>query len=144
MYIHKTTLDFLDFGYGSALATLMFVISMDGDLGLSALHAAQRGALGRLGSDVNFNRRAVVWFAAIIVGVNGFFPAVWILLTSFKTETELLHGADHLLAGCADARELRHGVYGAADSALHVPTASSLRACRRRSASSSAPSQRTR
>ena len=37
-----------------------------------------------------FNRRAVVWFAAIIVLVNGFFPAVWILLTSFKTETELL------------------------------------------------------
>ena len=28
MYIHKTTLDFLDFGYGSALAALMFVISM--------------------------------------------------------------------------------------------------------------------
>jgi multiple sugar transport system permease protein len=28
MYIYKTTLDFLDFGYGSALATLMFVISM--------------------------------------------------------------------------------------------------------------------
>jgi multiple sugar transport system permease protein len=28
MYIQKTTLDFLDFGYGSALATLMFVISM--------------------------------------------------------------------------------------------------------------------
>ncbi|MEP7183156.1 MAG: sugar ABC transporter permease [Betaproteobacteria bacterium] len=28
MYIHKTTLDFLDFGYGSALATLMFAISM--------------------------------------------------------------------------------------------------------------------
>ena len=28
MYIQKTTLDFLDFGYGSALATLMFLISM--------------------------------------------------------------------------------------------------------------------
>ena len=28
MYIHKTTLDFLDFGYGSALAALMFLISM--------------------------------------------------------------------------------------------------------------------
>jgi multiple sugar transport system permease protein len=28
MYIQKTTLDFLDFGYGSALAALMFVISM--------------------------------------------------------------------------------------------------------------------
>ena len=28
MYIHKTTLDFLDFGYGSALAALMFVVSM--------------------------------------------------------------------------------------------------------------------
>jgi multiple sugar transport system permease protein len=39
---------------------------------------------------MNFNRRVVVWFAALIVVVNGFFPAVWILLTSFKTETELL------------------------------------------------------
>ena len=28
MYIHKTTLDFLDFGYGSALAVLLFVLSM--------------------------------------------------------------------------------------------------------------------
>ncbi|HTP48438.1 MAG TPA: sugar ABC transporter permease [Casimicrobiaceae bacterium] len=28
MYIQKTTLDFLDFGYGSALAALMFVVSM--------------------------------------------------------------------------------------------------------------------
>ena len=28
MYIHKTTLDVLDFGYGSALAALMFVLSM--------------------------------------------------------------------------------------------------------------------
>ena len=28
MYINKTTLDFLDFGYGSALAALMFLISM--------------------------------------------------------------------------------------------------------------------
>ena len=28
MYIHNTTLDFLDFGYGSALAALMFIISM--------------------------------------------------------------------------------------------------------------------
>ena len=39
---------------------------------------------------MSWNRRAVVWFAAIVVVVNGFFPAVWILLTSFKTETELL------------------------------------------------------
>lgn len=35
-------------------------------------------------------RRAVVWIAAAIVVGNGFFPAVWILLTSLKTETELL------------------------------------------------------
>jgi trehalose/maltose transport system permease protein len=28
MYIRKTTLDFLDFGYGSALATLMFILSL--------------------------------------------------------------------------------------------------------------------
>ena len=38
----------------------------------------------------NFNRRVVVWFAAITVAVNGFFPAVWIFLTSLKTETELI------------------------------------------------------
>src|SRR6266545_2879810 len=35
-------------------------------------------------------RRALVWLAAVIVAVNGFFPAVWILLTSLKTETELI------------------------------------------------------
>ncbi len=42
MYIHKTTLDFLDFGYGSALATLMFVISM-GATGVY-LRQTRRGA----------------------------------------------------------------------------------------------------
>jgi multiple sugar transport system permease protein len=35
-------------------------------------------------------RRAVVWLAALIIVVNGFFPAVWILLTSLKSETELI------------------------------------------------------
>jgi multiple sugar transport system permease protein len=40
--------------------------------------------------NVNFNRKGVVWVSALIVVVNGFFPAVWILLTSLKTETELL------------------------------------------------------
>src|SRR4029453_1403217 len=39
---------------------------------------------------MKLNRRSVVWLSAIIVAVNGFFPAVWILLTSFKTETELI------------------------------------------------------
>ena len=39
---------------------------------------------------MNLERRAVVWLAAIVVSVNGFFPAVWILLTSLKTETELI------------------------------------------------------
>src|SRR6516162_1363855 len=39
---------------------------------------------------MNFNRKIVIWFSALIVVVNGVFPAVWILLTSFKTETELL------------------------------------------------------
>ncbi|WP_027882689.1 carbohydrate ABC transporter permease [Meiothermus rufus] len=33
--------------------------------------------------------RIWLWLAAAIVMVNGFFPAVWILLTSFKTEGEL-------------------------------------------------------
>ncbi len=37
-----------------------------------------------------FNRKAVVWFSAIIVAVNGFFPAMWIFLTALKTETELI------------------------------------------------------
>ena len=32
----------------------------------------------------------MVWLAAATVVINGFFPAAWILLTSLKTETELL------------------------------------------------------
>ena len=32
----------------------------------------------------------MVWLAALIVAANGFFPALWILLTSFKTESELM------------------------------------------------------
>ena len=39
---------------------------------------------------MKLERKTVVWLAAIIVAVNGFFPAVWILLTSLKTETELI------------------------------------------------------
>jgi multiple sugar transport system permease protein len=42
MYIHKTTLDFLDFGYGSALAALMFVLSMAATSGY--LRYTRRGA----------------------------------------------------------------------------------------------------
>ena len=42
MYIHKTTLDFLDFGYGSALAALMFVFSMVATSGY--LKYTRRGA----------------------------------------------------------------------------------------------------
>lgn len=36
------------------------------------------------------NRRAVLFIAALIVAANGFFPALWILFTSFKTEAELM------------------------------------------------------
>ncbi len=35
-------------------------------------------------------KRKTVWLAAVIVAVNGFFPALWILFTSLKTEAELL------------------------------------------------------
>jgi multiple sugar transport system permease protein len=37
-----------------------------------------------------FRRRAIIWIAALIVAGNGFFPAIWILLTSLKGETELM------------------------------------------------------
>jgi multiple sugar transport system permease protein len=36
------------------------------------------------------NRRRTTWIAAIVVAVNGFFPALWILFTSLKTEAELM------------------------------------------------------
>jgi multiple sugar transport system permease protein len=36
------------------------------------------------------NRHRTVWLAALIVAANGFFPALWILFTSFKTEAELM------------------------------------------------------
>ena len=48
---------------------------------------------------VTFNRRTMVWFAAIVVMVNGFFPAVWILLTSLKTETELILKSRRVVPG---------------------------------------------
>ena len=35
-------------------------------------------------------RRVTVWLAAVIVAGNGFFPALWILATSLKTERELM------------------------------------------------------
>ena len=37
-----------------------------------------------------FNGRSLRLLAAAIVVINGFFPALWILLTSLKTETELV------------------------------------------------------
>ncbi len=36
------------------------------------------------------NRHRMVWLAAVIVAANGFFPAIWILFTSLKTESELM------------------------------------------------------
>ena len=36
------------------------------------------------------NRRATLILAALIVAANGFFPALWILFTSLKTEVELM------------------------------------------------------
>ena len=36
------------------------------------------------------NRRALLIIAGSIVAANGFFPALWILFTSFKTEVELM------------------------------------------------------
>ncbi len=36
------------------------------------------------------SRRRTVWVAGLVVAANGFLPAAWILLTSFKTETELM------------------------------------------------------
>jgi multiple sugar transport system permease protein len=40
--------------------------------------------------DILSKRRRSVWLAALIVSANGFFPAIWVLLTSFKTESELM------------------------------------------------------
>jgi multiple sugar transport system permease protein len=39
---------------------------------------------------IALRRRTVVWLAALVVAGNGFFPAVWILVTSLKTEGELM------------------------------------------------------
>lgn len=39
---------------------------------------------------ITLNRRSTVWLAAIIVAVNGFFPALWILVTSLQTEAGLM------------------------------------------------------
>jgi multiple sugar transport system permease protein len=41
-------------------------------------------------SGFSFTRRGWVWAAALVVAGNGFFPALWILFTSLKTEGELM------------------------------------------------------
>ncbi len=106
MYIHKTTLDFLDFGYGSALAALMFVLSMVATSGYLR-YTRRDPRRGDLMMTLPTRRARWSGSPALIVVVNGFFPALWILLTSLKTETELIRAADHLPARRADARQLR-------------------------------------
>jgi multiple sugar transport system permease protein len=39
---------------------------------------------------LSFNSVTLRWIAGAIVVINGFFPALWILLTSLKTESELV------------------------------------------------------
>src|SRR5437667_4259929 len=41
-------------------------------------------------NDSFFTPRRLRWIAAAVVVVNGFFPALWILLTSFKPQLELV------------------------------------------------------
>ena len=79
MYIYQNTVDFLDLGYGSALAVVMFLISMAVTCVLSA-------------PDQEYGMTRVAplrWIAAFVVVVNGLFPAMWIFLTSLKGEAEL-------------------------------------------------------
>src|SRR5262249_46590332 len=56
---------------------------------LPALHASGSEPGARL-MRCPRSRRQTVWLAGIVVAANGFLPAAWILLTSFKTETELM------------------------------------------------------
>jgi multiple sugar transport system permease protein len=42
-------------------------------------------------SGLALNATALRWIAGAIVVINGFFPALWILLTSLKTEAELVN-----------------------------------------------------
>src|SRR5205085_10387563 len=51
-----------------------------------AQHRPRRGLNGQMLP----KRKVVVWLAGLIVAGNGFFPALWILFTSLKTETELM------------------------------------------------------
>ena len=94
-----------------------------GDVGLPQVHAAQRGtedcaANGSLRTSSKRTRRLAV--AAIVVAVNGFFPAVWILLTSLKTETELIRSPITYLPDAPTLDNYVTAFTDAADPALHV------------------------
>jgi multiple sugar transport system permease protein len=58
-------------------------------MNMLATPAAATAAL-RADTEAGLRARTLTWLAAGIVVINGFFPAVWILLTSLKTETELV------------------------------------------------------
>ena len=115
----------------------MFLLSMVLTSGYLRVHAAQHAAGRQRMLSMLPKRRTVVWFAGVVVVVNGFFPALWILLTSLKTETELMQYPITVSAGSADARQLLTRRSPRSRSCASCGTASSSPRCRRCCACSS-------
>ena len=55
--------------------------------------------------------RPFKYAAVLLVIINGIFPALWLLLTSFKTDGELRRVADYLPAGNLYVAKLRVGLF---------------------------------
>ena len=105
MYIHQNTVDFLDLGYGSALAVVMFVCQHAVDRRLPARDARAR-ELTRWPSRALLrpplcagSPRRWSWSTASS-------RRLWILFTSLKTEAELTAEPITWLPARADARQL--------------------------------------
>jgi multiple sugar transport system permease protein len=69
------------------------------------------------------SRRSWVWLAALIVAANGFFPALWILFTSLKTEGELMR---HPITYVPEAPTLANYARAFTDQPLWLFTLNSL------------------
>ena len=69
------------------------------------------------------SRRQWVWLSATIVAANGFFPAIWILFTSLKTEGELMR---HPITYLPTAPTLANSARAFVDQPLWLFTLNSL------------------